>query len=154
MSLASPRRPDRAARPRHLRLPPSRRFPPCSGLHRTGAGFAFLSSFLVLFLTFFLALVSFLSWPFRFLVRLIRGTRSYKGAVIDRLVIVGLDGMEPALAEKYMAEGRLPNLARLKSEGTYARLQTTTPGDLARGLVVVHDRVGAVQAQYLRFPEP
>ncbi len=92
-----------------------------------GAGFAFLSSFLVLFVTFFLALVSFLSWPFRFLIRLARGTRSYKGAVIDKLAIVGLDGMEPALAEKYMAEGRLPNLARLKSEGTYARLQTTTP---------------------------
>ena len=92
-----------------------------------GAGFAFLSSFLVLFLTFFLALLSFLSWPFRFLIRLVKGTRSYRGAVIDKLVILGLDGLEPSLAEKYMAEGRLPNLARLKDEGTYARLRTTTP---------------------------
>jgi predicted AlkP superfamily phosphohydrolase/phosphomutase len=92
-----------------------------------GAGFAFLSSFLVLFATLFLAIFSFLSWPFRFLLRLIRGQRSLKGAQIDRIAIVGLDGLEPSLAEKYMAEGRLPNLARLKSEGTYARLRTTTP---------------------------
>jgi predicted AlkP superfamily phosphohydrolase/phosphomutase len=92
-----------------------------------GAGFAFLSSFLVLFLTFFLALFSFLSWPFRFLIRLIKGKRSYKSAQIDKIAIIGLDGMEPSLAEKYMSEGRLPNLARLQSEGTYARLRTTTP---------------------------
>ncbi len=92
-----------------------------------GAGFAFLSSFLVLFLTFFLALFTFLSWPFRFLLRTLRGKRAFKGAQADRIVIIGLDGLEPSLAEKFMAEGKLPNLARLKKEGTYSRLQTTTP---------------------------
>jgi predicted AlkP superfamily phosphohydrolase/phosphomutase len=92
-----------------------------------GAGFAFLSSFLVLFLTFFLALFSFLSWPFRFLWRAARGQRAYKRGAIDRLVILGLDGLEPTLAEKFMAEGKLPNLARLKKDGGYARLKTTTP---------------------------
>jgi len=92
-----------------------------------GAGFAFLSSFLVLFLTFTLALFSLLSWPFRFLWKTVRGQRAYKKGSIDRLVILGLDGMEPALAEKYMAEGKLPNLARLKKAGGYARLRTTTP---------------------------
>jgi len=92
-----------------------------------GAGFAFLSSFLVLFLTFFLAVFSFLSWPFRLLLRMMKGRRSLKGALIDRLVIVGLDGLEPSLAERFMAEGKLPHLSRLKSEGTYSRLQTTTP---------------------------
>lgn len=92
-----------------------------------GAGFAFLSSFLVLFLTFFLAVFTFLSWPFRFLLRTLRGKRAFKGALADRIVIIGLDGLEPSLAEKYMAEGKLPNLAKLKKEGTYARLQTTTP---------------------------
>jgi len=59
-----------------------------------GAGFAFLSSFLVLFLTFFLAIFSFLSWPFRFFFRLIRGQKAYKKSLVDRLVVVGLDGME------------------------------------------------------------
>jgi predicted AlkP superfamily phosphohydrolase/phosphomutase len=92
-----------------------------------GAGFAFLSSFLVLFLTFFLALFSFLSWPFRFVWRSVRGQRAYKKSPVERLVILGLDGLEPTLAEKFMAEGKLPNLARLKKEGTYARLRTTTP---------------------------
>jgi predicted AlkP superfamily phosphohydrolase/phosphomutase len=92
-----------------------------------GAGFAFLSSFLVLFLTFFLAIFSFLSWPFRLLVRVIKGRKALKGALVDRVVIVGLDGLEPTLAEKFMAEGKLPHLSLLKKEGTYARLQTTTP---------------------------
>ena len=92
-----------------------------------GAGFAFLSSFLVLFLTFLLAVVSFLSWPFRFVWKTIRGQRAYRKSPVDRVVILGLDGMEPTLAEKFMAEGKLPNLARLKKEGSYARLRTTTP---------------------------
>jgi len=92
-----------------------------------GAGFAFLSSFLVLFLTFFLAIFSFLSWPFRFFFRLIRGKKAYKKSRVDRVVILGLDGLAPELTEQYMAEGKLPNLSRLKQEGAYARLQTTTP---------------------------
>lgn len=92
-----------------------------------GAGFAFLSSFLVLFLTFFLAVFSFLSWPFRFLFRMLKGKRALKGALVDKIVIIGLDGLEPSLAEKFMAEGKLPNLAKIKKEGSYARLQTTTP---------------------------
>jgi hypothetical protein len=79
-----------------------------------GAGFAFLSSFLVLFLTFILALFSFLSWPFRFLARTIRGQRAYKKSLVNRVVVLGLDGMEPSLAEKFISEGKLPNLALLK----------------------------------------
>lgn len=92
-----------------------------------GAGFAFLSSFLVLFLTFLLAIFSFLSWPFRFFVRLIKGQQAYKKSHINRLIILGLDGMEPALIEKYMSEGKLPNFSKLKNTGTYARLETTIP---------------------------
>jgi predicted AlkP superfamily phosphohydrolase/phosphomutase len=92
-----------------------------------GAGFAFLSSFLVLFLTFFLALFSFLSWPFRFLFRLIKGQKAYKRSLVDRMVIVGFDGMEPTLMEKYLSQGKLPNFSRLKENGSYSRLQTTTP---------------------------
>jgi predicted AlkP superfamily phosphohydrolase/phosphomutase len=92
-----------------------------------GAGFAFLSSFLVLFLTFLLAIFSFLSWPFRFLFRLIRGQRAYQKSKINKLVIVGLDGLEPTLVEKFISEGKLPHFSKLKKEGTYQRLQTTTP---------------------------
>jgi predicted AlkP superfamily phosphohydrolase/phosphomutase len=92
-----------------------------------GAGFAFLSSFLVLFLTFFLALFSFLSWPFRFFYRLLTGQKAYRKSFINRLVIIGLDGMEPTLAEKFMSEDKLPHLSKLKKEGSYARLKTTIP---------------------------
>jgi predicted AlkP superfamily phosphohydrolase/phosphomutase len=42
-------------------------------------------------------------------------------------VILGLDGMEPSLAERYMAEGKLPNLSRLREQGSYKRLGTTAP---------------------------
>jgi predicted AlkP superfamily phosphohydrolase/phosphomutase len=100
---------------------------PLSAYIGPGAGFAFLSSFLVLFLTFFLAIFSFLSWPFRFLLRIIKGQKAYRKSKISRLVIIGLDGLEPTLTEKYMAEGKLPHLAKLKKEGAYSRLQTTTP---------------------------
>jgi predicted AlkP superfamily phosphohydrolase/phosphomutase len=100
---------------------------PLAGYIGPGAGFAFLSSFLVLFLTFILAVFSFLSWPFRFAWKAIRGQRAYRKSPVERVVILGLDGLEPSLAEKFMAEGKLPNLARLKKEGTYARLRTTTP---------------------------
>ncbi len=92
-----------------------------------GAGFAFLSSFLIFFLVFLLAILSLLTWPFRFLFRLLRGKRAYRKTKVNKLIIIGLDGMEPTVTEKMMSEGKLPNLSKLKEEGTYARLQTTTP---------------------------
>lgn len=92
-----------------------------------GAGFAFLSSFLVLFLTFFLAVFSFLSWPFRFLLRLIRGQKAYKKSHINRLIVLGLDGMDPVLVEKYRAQGKLPHLSKLAETGSYHPLETTIP---------------------------
>lgn len=100
---------------------------PASAYIGPGAGFAFLSSFLVLFLTFFLALFSFLSWPFRFLFRLMRGQKVYRKSRISRMVILGLDGMEPSLVERFMAEGKLPHFAELKRQGSYTRLATTIP---------------------------
>jgi predicted AlkP superfamily phosphohydrolase/phosphomutase len=92
-----------------------------------GAGFAFLSSFLVFFLTFLLAFFSYLTWPLRLLWRTLRGQKAYKKAKIQRMVILGLDGLEPTLTEKFMAEGKLPHLSRLRKDGSYARLRTTTP---------------------------
>jgi predicted AlkP superfamily phosphohydrolase/phosphomutase len=44
-----------------------------------------------------------------------------------RVVILGFDGADPKLVERYMAEGKLPNLSRLKEEGAYRRLATTNP---------------------------
>src|SRR5262245_2828894 len=49
------------------------------------------------------------------------------GDPAPRVVILGFDGADPKLTEQFMAEGKLPNLARLKAEGSYLRLATTNP---------------------------
>jgi len=92
-----------------------------------GAGFAFLSSFLALFLAFFYSLLAVVTWPFRFLYRLLRRRKAYRKARVKRVVIVGLDGMDPELAAKFMQEGKLPNLAKLRERGTFRPLATTCP---------------------------
>lgn len=94
-----------------------------------GAGFAFLSSFLTLFLAFLYSLFAFVTWPVRRLFRLMRGRRAYRHAQVKRVAIVGFDGMDPNLAERYMREGKLPNLAKLRDQGTFRRLATTCPPD-------------------------
>ncbi len=43
----------------------------------------------------------------------------------QKAVILGFDGMDPRLTERWMAEGRLPNMARLASQGGEYRLTTT-----------------------------
>lgn len=92
-----------------------------------GAGFAFLSSFLILFVTFALAFFYLLSWPLRFILRaLLRKGKRVKGEV-ERVVVIGLDGMDPKLADKFMNEGKLPNFLKLKKEGAFAPLATSYP---------------------------
>ena len=44
-----------------------------------------------------------------------------------RIIVLGIDGMDPRLAEHYMQEGDLPNLAALRQQGSYARLATSNP---------------------------
>jgi predicted AlkP superfamily phosphohydrolase/phosphomutase len=92
-----------------------------------GAGFAFLTSFFVLFLTFALAFLSILAWPIRFIFKGMRRRRAYGKSQADRVVVVGLDGLDPNIVDKLIAEDRLPNFARLRDTGTYTRLNTTCP---------------------------
>src|SRR5580698_3087906 len=84
-----------------------------------GAGFAFLSSFWTLFVAFLYSAYAFVTWPFRQLFRWLRRRKAYGKAQIRRAVILGFDGMDPDLAERFMAEGRLPNLAQLRDHGTF-----------------------------------
>lgn len=44
-----------------------------------------------------------------------------------KVLVIGIDALDPKLMEKMMEEGRLPNFRRLSEEGSYARLRTTTP---------------------------
>ena len=92
-----------------------------------GAGFAALGSFLVMFTAMLSAIATLFTWPVRYALRAIRRFRAHAKSRIKRFVVLGLDGMEPTLAERFMAEGRLPNLARLRDQGCYKRLGTTLP---------------------------
>ncbi|RJP17705.1 MAG: nucleotide pyrophosphatase [Candidatus Abyssobacteria bacterium SURF_5] len=92
-----------------------------------GAGFAFLSSFFVIFLTFLLAFLSILLWPIRYLLASFRRQKAFGKSRADRVIIVGLDGLDPNLVEKFIIEGKLPNFAKLRQDGTYSRLGTTCP---------------------------
>src|SRR4030095_11905380 len=53
--------------------------------------------------------------------------QGYKHAKVKRLVFLGLDGLDPGLAERYMREGKLPTLSRLREQGSFPRLRTTFP---------------------------
>jgi predicted AlkP superfamily phosphohydrolase/phosphomutase len=43
----------------------------------------------------------------------------------QKVVILGFDGMDPELTERWMAQGKLPNLAKLAAQGGFHRLATT-----------------------------
>jgi predicted AlkP superfamily phosphohydrolase/phosphomutase len=68
-----------------------------------------------------------MTWPFRQLFRFLRRRNAYGKAVFERAIILGFDGMDPELAERFMKEGRLPNLSKLRDRGTFSKLRTTFP---------------------------
>jgi predicted AlkP superfamily phosphohydrolase/phosphomutase len=92
-----------------------------------GAGFAFLGSFLGIVIAVFLSGISLLIWPFRVTWRFLIGIRGRRKAKVRKLIFLGLDGLDPRLAERFMAEGKLPNFSRLTKQGSFRRLRTTFP---------------------------
>jgi predicted AlkP superfamily phosphohydrolase/phosphomutase len=44
-----------------------------------------------------------------------------------KLIILGFDGADARLTEQWMNEGKLPNLARLRAQGTFSPLRPTIP---------------------------
>ncbi|MDD4909427.1 MAG: alkaline phosphatase family protein [Candidatus Omnitrophica bacterium] len=48
-----------------------------------------------------------------------------------KVIILGMDGLEPGIVEKLMREGRLPNFSRLKDIGAYSKLHTSIPSESA-----------------------
>jgi len=92
-----------------------------------GAGFAFAGSLLVLLTTFFLAAGTILFWPILYLWRLIRVGNPLKKARARRVVVLGLDGLDPGIAFKLMAQGRMPNFRKLAEKGVFRPLATTNP---------------------------
>jgi len=92
-----------------------------------GAGFAFLSSFIFIIGAVLFAFLLILTLPFRLLIKTITRKKKHGTASLDRLIILGLDGLDPKLAGDFMAEGKLPNLEALRDEGHFSPLRTTNP---------------------------
>jgi hypothetical protein len=92
-----------------------------------GAGFAVLSSFWTIFVAFLYSFYALVTWPIRQLLRIFRRRKAYGKAQVKRVVIVGFDGMDPELASRFMSEGKLPNLSKLRDSGTFRPLRTTFP---------------------------
>ena len=92
-----------------------------------GAGFAVLSSFWTIFVACLYSFYALITWPIRHLLRMFRRRKAYGKAQVKRVVIVGFDGMDPELANRFMGEGKLPNLAKLRDHGTFRPLRTTFP---------------------------
>jgi len=92
-----------------------------------GAGFAVISSFLILFVTFILAFFTILTFPLRAVILHLKRRKVLHRSKIKRAVILGLDGFDPALCRLYMNEGKLPNFQKLARTGSFRTLSTTTP---------------------------
>jgi predicted AlkP superfamily phosphohydrolase/phosphomutase len=92
-----------------------------------GAGFAVGGSFLAVFAAVFSAFLMILSWPVRWVWRLAFRKRPPKPPQFKRVVILGLDGLDHGLTTRLLDEGKLPNLAKLQSQGGFRPLASTLP---------------------------
>lgn len=93
-----------------------------------GAGFAFLGSFMILFVALLLVFAALLSWPFRAVWSVLRRRNKKLGkAKAKRLVIVGLDGLDYGRSKRLIEQGRLPNFKALQDEGSFEPLWSTCP---------------------------
>ena len=45
----------------------------------------------------------------------------------NKVIVIGLDGLEPGIVETMLARGELPNLAKIRQAGSYQRVKTTYP---------------------------
>src|SRR6185369_13373741 len=45
----------------------------------------------------------------------------------SKLIVLGIDGLDPVTTDLLMSEGKLPNFARLRQEGAYGRLKSMEP---------------------------
>src|SRR5262249_8338269 len=81
----------------------------------------------ILLLALALSLLSLLTWPFRFFVLWLRRRRLGLCGQVERVVVVGLDGLDPQRVRKLMAAGRLPALKQLARQGSFTELATTLP---------------------------
>src|SRR5215813_4692430 len=91
-----------------------------------GSGFALAGSFMAFAAAIFSAALLLITWPIRWLLRFVFGWKAAQGRY-KRVVVLGLDGLDHGLTQKLLAEGKLPNLARLRDQGCFSALGSTLP---------------------------
>jgi len=47
--------------------------------------------------------------------------------IMQKVVLIGVDGATPDLIDKWVNEGKLPNFQKLRENGTWGKLKSTTP---------------------------
>jgi predicted AlkP superfamily phosphohydrolase/phosphomutase len=92
-----------------------------------GAGFAIAGAGWAVLAAFGSAVLLLLTWPLRLVFRILFGRRPPARSRFRRVVVLGLDGLDYGLTERMLAEGKLPNLARLRKQGCFKPLGTTVP---------------------------
>jgi predicted AlkP superfamily phosphohydrolase/phosphomutase len=92
-----------------------------------GAGIAVLGSFLAVLAGFLSAFFALLTWPLRAAWRWRRSRKARRRAQVKRVVILGLDGLDPGIVNELLKKNALPHLAALRDEGSYTPLGTTWP---------------------------
>lgn len=92
-----------------------------------GAGFAVVGSFLVFLTATVSTIVALLIWPVRYLTGAMRNRHARARSKVKRFVILGLDGLDPLVAEELMDEGKLPAFSKLRETGCFKKLGTSTP---------------------------
>lgn len=50
-----------------------------------------------------------------------------EGLAVKKVIVIGLDGLEPTIVETMLAAGELPNLRRLAAAEGFSRVANTTP---------------------------
>ena len=92
-----------------------------------GAGIAVATTMLAFVVSLVVATVGLLLWPLRFVIRRFTRKRPPNPARVRRAVLIGLDGLDPELVQRFMHQGRLPNMQRLADAGMFHKLRTTYP---------------------------
>jgi hypothetical protein len=103
--------------------------PPAHAYIGPGAGIAFVSSFFALIGAFFLAFFKIFTFPFRYAYRSLKWRKALRRSRVKRVIIVGLDGQDAELTERFMKQGMLPNFSKLRKQGQYVQLQSSFPSE-------------------------
>ena len=92
-----------------------------------GGGLAISVSLITVLMAVLGAVFIFITWPITAVIGWLRGKRLRFRYPVKKVVVLGLDGLDYRLLQRFMAEGKLPNCKKLAERGTCQSLATTWP---------------------------